>query len=48
MSFILNKKQSKAIRILQDKCAFLSDKDVINALEYNTKEGVNLEENVQK
>ena len=37
---ILDQKRAEAIIILQERCAFPSDKDFINALEYNSIEGV--------
>ena len=37
---ILDQKRAEAVRILQERCGFPSDKDFINALEYNSIEGV--------
>ena len=37
---IFNQKRAEAVRILQEKCGFPSDKDFINALECNSIEGV--------
>ena len=37
---MLDQKRAEAFRILQKHCAFLSDKDFINALECNSIEGV--------
>ena len=41
--FILDQKQAKEVRILQEQCAFLYDKDFMNALECNAIEGVDFE-----
>ena len=38
--FILNQKRAEELRTLQERCAFPSDKDFINALECNSIEGV--------
>ena len=40
MFSILDQKQAEAVRILQARCGFPSDKDFINALECNPIEGV--------
>ena len=40
---ILDQKRAEAVRILQERCAFPSDEDFINALEYNSIEGVDFE-----
>ena len=40
---ILDQKRAEAVRILQERCAFPSDKDFINALECNSIEGWILE-----
>ena len=37
---ILDQKRVKAVRTLQERCAFPSDEDFINALECNSIEGV--------
>ena len=37
---ILDQKRAEAVRIFQERCGFLSDKDFINALEYNSIKGV--------
>ena len=37
---ILNQKRAEAIRILQERCVYPSDKDFTNALEYNSIVGV--------
>ena len=37
---ILDQKRAEAVRILQERCGFPSDKDFINALECNSIEGV--------
>ena len=37
---ILDQKRTEAVRILQERCGFLSDKDFINTLEYNSIKGV--------
>ena len=37
---ILDQKRAEAVRIQQERCAFPSDKDFINALECNSVEGV--------
>ena len=36
----LDQKRAEAVRILQEQCGFPSDKDFINALEYNSIDGV--------
>ena len=41
MYFILEQKRADVVRILQERCAFLSDKYFISALECNSIEGVN-------
>ena len=38
--YILDQKRVEAVRILQERCGFPSDKDFIHALEYNSIEGV--------
>ena len=38
--FILDQKQAKAVRILQERYDFPSDKDFINSLECNSIKGV--------
>ena len=40
MFSILDKKRAEAVRALQEQCAFLSNKESINAPEYNAFEGV--------
>ena len=41
MFSILDQKRAKAVKtLLQERCAFLSDKDFITVLECNTIEGV--------
>ena len=40
MYSILDQKRAEAVRILQERCGFPSDKDFINALECNFIEGV--------
>ena len=37
---ILDQKRAEAVKILQERCAFPSDKDFINAFECNSIEGV--------
>ena len=37
---IIDQQRAEAVRILQERCAFPSDKDFINALECNSIEGV--------
>ena len=37
---ILDQKRAEAVRILQERCGFSSDKDFINSLECNSIEGV--------
>ena len=37
---VLNQKRAEAVRILQERCGFPSDKDSINALDWNSIEGV--------
>ena len=37
---ILDQKRAEAVRILQERCGFPSDKEFINALEYHSIEGV--------
>ena len=37
---ILDQKRAEAVRILQERCGFPSDKDFINTLECNSIEGV--------
>ena len=37
---ILDQKRAEAMIMLQERCGFPSDKDVINALECNSLEGV--------
>ena len=37
---ILDQKRAEAVRILQEKCGFPSEERIINALEYNSIEGV--------
>ena len=43
MYSILDQKGAEAVRILQECCAFPSNKDFINALECNSIEGVDFE-----
>ena len=40
MYSILDQKRTEAVRILQERCAFPSEEDFINALECNSIEGV--------
>ena len=40
---ILDQKQAKVVRILQERCDFPSDEDFINALECNSIEGVDFD-----
>ena len=37
---ILDQKRAEAVKILEERCSFLSDKDFINVLECNSIEGV--------
>ena len=41
MISIFDKKRAKAVRILQERCTFLSNEDFINALKYNAIKGIN-------
>ena len=43
---ILNRKRAEAVRTLQERCAFPSDKEFINALECNSVEGWIMEEEI--
>ena len=48
MFSILDQKQAEVVRSLQERSAFLSGEDFINALEYNIIEGQTLEEETQR